>query len=84
MVVGEHFDEIVDAAQHQFGGHDVRHHAVFKHHVQQRVVFGVLIFRSQKAFVFEGRQSVMECVRADTAAGRIGLPARAMPSLRFK
>ena len=58
--------------------------AVFEDHVQQRVIFGVLVFRADKALVLEGGQTRDGMRARGDDAGRIGLPSRARPSLRFR
>ena len=83
MVVGEHFYGVVDSPSTSSGSHDVRHHAVFEHYVQQRVIFSVLIIeKAEKAFVLEGRQpgDAMRAGRTPPPAGSAcQLRARPLP-----
>jgi len=44
--------------------------SIFEDDVQQRVIFGVLIFGAQEAFVLEAGSGVMECVRRRHRYGR--------------
>ena len=63
MIVGRDLEPVVNAADDNVGGEDIRNRAVLEYHVHEGKVIDIVVVAAYMAFVFEAGQPG-DCVRA--------------------
>src|SRR5262245_52116581 len=86
MVVREDLEPVVDAAQHQLGGEDVRDGAVVEGDVELPVVLDVVVVRAEKASVAISRQTgdLVHAARYGGRTDRASIASAALHGLQVE